>query len=693
MTPTKKIFPTLPIFVFTAAYFHLPIVLADENGLKGDQDNVKRNSESVEVLDVYGRRNQAITEMSEETSKLIQVAGIANDPLSSVFSLPGVVFAGGDDGEPAIRGSSPDDNAFYIDGMPSNYIFHMFGDSIFNTNVVADFTLHPAAFSTQYSNAIGGVFDVRLRDPRNQKISATIDASMFKSGLFVEGGVNDEQAFYFSYRQSLMHLFLDEGEEDDGETITKSPTSNDYQGKYQWLIGDNHKLSFTLNGASDEGGLNISATSEQGRTDPDSIGELKLKTRFDQQGLIWEYFGTSGDKLEFSISHSHDQSQQNYGQGQFVNLTTDRWNTRLAYQFDWQNSHNIRFGLDLAQSKNDYRYDLIPYFCTDHDEDCEANRGDRVQDRDKLTSTDLALYISDTWKISDNLELVAGIRGEKNSYTKQQFIHPRFSLNWYPADGFYVKAKAGSYSRFPNVETALKKLGNPSIKSPKSTHYSIEFGQAFADYWKTSLDVYYKDLGDLPLSVNPPHPQANLHYINKLSGKAIGAEWVIERELHDNWYGWASISWSKSDRTNELTNSTTEYYLDTPLLANLVLNYQLNEFWDLGLRFTARSGAKYTPIVGLRDNPHHPGHFLPVYGNLNSKTLPTYTRLDLQTNYKTSLLGYPAQWTFAVINALGADNVSGYYYAPDGTETIDNFNIQEETGMEMFPYVGLKIQF
>lgn len=124
----------------------------------------KKIKSQIEVIEVNGQRNKPDTEVTEETAKLFKVAGIANDPLSAVFTMPGVVYAGGDaGGEPAIRGSSPEDNAFYIDNMPAGYIFHLFGDSIFNQNVVQDFALHPAAFGSKYGNATGGVFDVKLR--------------------------------------------------------------------------------------------------------------------------------------------------------------------------------------------------------------------------------------------------------------------------------------------------------------------------------------------------------------------------------------------------------------------------------------------------------------------------------------------------------------------------------------------------
>lgn len=656
------------------------------------KDSLK--DKDTEVITVEGRRNQALTELTPETEKLLSIAGLDHDPLSAVYSMPGVVYAGGDDGgAPAIRGSSPDDNAFYIDDLPSGYIFHLFGDSIFNENVVRDFSLEPAAFGSNYGNATGGVFDVKLRDPRNQDISTTLDMSLLKASAMIEGGIADNHAFYLAYRRSLIHLFLPEGEEDEGYTIFKAPVSDDYQGKYQWLIGDKHKLTFTITGASDVGGINISAASEAGRVDPDSIGDLKIKTQFDSQSASWQYYGDNQKIMHFTVGHTIEKEKQSFGQGQFINIDSEIYNARFLYQIDWFESHKLITGIDFKQEDTEYSYDAIPYYCTDHDSDCESRKGERIQDADSLTNKNIAAYIHDQWTITDSLMLDIGLRAEHDDYTDQKFVHPRVALHWYATNNLTFNTKLGTYSRFPDIDTALRKIGNPQIKSPKATHYALGFEYNLNGIWQTSLDLYYKDLNDMARSTDEGEINEELHYTNDLSGSAKGIEWVVRREKQNGWYGWASISWSKSDRTDDITDITTEYYLDTPLLANLVANYELNERWDFGIKLSIRSGQKYTPIVGLYNNPDYEGHYLPQYGELNSKTLPVYHRLDLQANYKTNYFGNKAEWSFAMLNALGSDNISGYYYAPDGTETLTDYTIEGEKGMEMFPSIGLKMQF
>ncbi|MDP2562558.1 TonB-dependent receptor [Psychrobium sp. 1_MG-2023] len=648
----------------------------------------------VEVIEVQGQRNAPLTEVSVQTQKLLNVAGIDNDPLSAVFSLPGVVHSGGDHGgEPAIRGSSPEDNAFFIDNMPVDYIFHIFGDSIFNKNVVQDFSLHSAAFGSEYGNATGGVFDVKLRAPRNQDITTTVDASLLKTGIMVEGGLAEDHAFYISYRRSLIHLFLPEGEEEDGLTIFEAPQSDDYQAKYQWLIGNDHRLTFTALGANDIAGINISEASEEGRLDPDNVGDLEITTGFDSQSLVWDYFGDHSQVLNVVLAHSSESVVQNYGEGQYIRNDEEELNFRVAYQVDIGNDHILSTGGSVERVEADYSYDVIPYFCTDHDADCSAKKGERRQDKDVLTMVNSAFYIKDNWAVSANVELEIGARAEYNDYTEQSFVHPRLAAFWYVSDDLKITTKAGRYSRFPDIDTVLRKLGNPELDAPTATHYSLGADYQINDIWQTSIEVYHKDLEDMALSLDPETDIEQRRYSNDLSGTASGVEWVVKRERENGWYGWASVSWSQSERTDELTNITKDYHLDTPLLGNVVANYQLNERWDFGLRYTIRSGARYTPIIGLRENPDHPNRFLANYGELNAKTLPAYQRLDLQANYKTTIFSHPVEWQFALINALNSDNVSGYYYAAEEGDSLTNFKIEGEADIGMFPSIGLSTQF
>lgn len=656
--------------------------------------HLSTSAEEVEKLEVLGQRNQAQSEPTINTKQLMAIAGIAGDPLAAVFSLPGVVYAEGDDGgEPAIRGSSPEDNAFYIDNMPTDYIFHLFGDSIFNKNLLRNVELEAAAFGSQYGNATGGVFNVALRDPRAQPLEVKIDASLLKTGVMVEGETFEDQAFYFSYRRSLIHLFLSEGDEEDGITIFDAPISDDYQGKYQWRLGNEHKLTFNLNGASDSGGLNISEASEEGRIDPDLVGDLSISEGFDSQGIQWEWFPHQNDRYMVSINHVFSEAETQYGAEQFVLTEDDEYNLRLSAQTTRLDNHTFQLGLDVQRHDFTYSFDVIPYFCNDHTPDCNDQKGERIQGEDNIKATIYALYASDRWQLQPNVALTLGLRAEHDDYTEKRFVHPRAELIWFINPVLSTFVKAGTYSRFPDVDVALPKLGNQAIQPYEAEHISAGVEWDISEDWSTKTEIYHKNLSQLARAVDVNAANADLRYTNDLSGTANGVEWLLEKNLSHDWYGWLSISWSNSDRTDDISQVTTEYYLDTPLVLNAVANYKINDRWDVGFRYSARSGAKYTPITGIKINPDYPDSYVAEYGDLNSETLPYYSRLDIQAKYQYQLFGQDAAWTFALINALAQENVSGYYFKPDGTETPDNFTIEKEKGIGIFPSIGFELTF
>lgn len=60
---------------------------------------------------------------------------------------------------------------------------------------------------------------------------------------------------------------------------------------------------------------------------------------------------------------------------------------------------------------------------------------------------------------------------------------------------------------------------------------------------------------------------------------------------------------------------------DRPVMLNLVVNYQLSQFWLLGFKWSIQSGALYTLIVDVKVNDTYPDVLEPVYGELNSERL------------------------------------------------------------------------
>lgn len=89
------------------------------------------------------------------------------------------------------------------------------------------------------------------------------------------------------------------------------------------------------------------------------------------------------------------------------------------------------------------------------------------------------------------------------------------------------------------------------------------------------------------------------------------------------------------------------------------MSYQRSERFNVGWRWTIRSGAPYTPIESVTENPFFENAVYPVYGDPFSERLPTYSRLDVRLKWDFTLFGrYESSAILDIINALNQRNVS-----------------------------------
>jgi outer membrane receptor protein involved in Fe transport len=342
----------------------------------------------------------------------------------------------------------------------------------------------------------------------------------------------------------------------------------------------------------------------------------------------------------------------------------------------------------------EYAYDIFQQICTDIDPDCDSNLGDRVSDVNTIDISNQFVGITDIWTLSEHWQTELGGQWQHNNYSKETFVLPRFALNYLLSDTSTISLKYGKYNRLQDVNYILPTLGNPALKSQTATHTTLGFEQHLANEWSWSIETYYKKMSDLPLGLDDTDVDANLLYSNDVAGKAYGVDLLINKNRSDKWYGWLSLSYAKSERTNLREDITIDYYADTPLVVNMVLNYQLSDKWNLGFNFTARSGQPYSPIIGVKENPKADGYFLPVYGKPYSERFDLAHRLDVRAEYQSTLWGLDATWVFEVMNIYGQDNSS--YIDLDYANvhsTEDLLIVEESDDFSMRPSIGLSITF
>jgi hypothetical protein len=683
------------------ALFHP--ALAEENQTNNDtQDDTKKEAE---VIRVVGSKEAGI-ELSSE--KILKVPGAGNDPLRAVESLPGVVLANGF--APAVRGSSPNDMYYQTDDVPVGNVFHNDGSSTLYPNLIKSFELKTGAWESEFFDSVGGVIDTKLRDPKMAEFSGTADFSLLRVGALVESQLTDTSAFYFAARQSLIHLYIDALLDDEDFSFTQAPINNDYQFKYINNIDVNNKLTVQATGSNDDVELLFSDDSKFVKQNPDLTGGIGAKQYYHNQSVVWV---NESDFGQTKVITNRLERSSDIQIGQIVDLdaiTTDYLlkvhNTQLV------GDGILKAGVDYRQQNVDYVVSGKSSPCNQEFEECAPTYYSDRTSEDGIIDINFASAFADyDFDLNDAVTLRLGGVYSYNDFTEQGILEPRLGVNWQVNADYKVKLGYGQHHQwFREYKYLSETFGAVDLKQVESTHYIAGLQFEGDSDWAWRLEAYYKDMDKLIVS-NPekqaidqtgsentdPNVQS---YINGATGKAYGIEFLINKAISNDWYGWLSIAYSKTERENEVTGDTFNYAFDLPWIVNAVMNYEIAENWQLGARWRYQSGSLYTPIEGatpiyplgengVPDTNQEVVFYDPIEGGFNSQRLDTFHRLDVRVDYETYWWDMPTNIYFEVLNLYGQKSLSGYDYNEDYTEKEPEYQFPEMP----IPSIGIQIEF
>jgi hypothetical protein len=654
--------------------------------------NISARPPEVEEMIVLGLRKASYTAITEDAEKLVNMPGSFGDPLGAITALPGILTPRGG-GAPAVRGSAPEDNRYYVDGMPAGYIFHDFNTSIFDENVIQDFQLFSAGFGVQYSESTGAIFDIRLRDPENKEATTKLSLSLLRTGIFVETGLTENTAMYLSLRKGLLQYFVKEETEanDDGMRLISAPEDSDYQFKYKWDVNSNNSLTFSLAGANDFAQAEFAELADEVQKNPDFAGDAEIDKEFSSYGINYQYSEDSDKLFRLTLAKYADSELISWGNNYFLNLELDNELARAHYSYSLGNSHKFAVGAEYNNKTYVYQARLIQFVCTDFDLDCQDGRRDLVEAVETLSLAETSIYLLDNWQITNTFNIEAGLQRSGNDYTNDYFVNPRASFAWDWTSSVTFIGSAGNYNRTPDVETILRSVGNPELSSPIAKHFTLGFKGDLSEDWNWIFEAYHKTLAELPLALSENELGGDRFYSNDVEGEVNGLDIMLNKNLSNRWFGWVSLSLAESERTNRRTGATRIYTLDTPVVFNLVANYQISSKWNGGLRFTYQSGEATTKIIGITPNPDYPEHYLPLYAEAFADRLPAYARVDLRFERDLTIFNKESSFFIDIINLLNRENVAERTLDYKKVNSTGELYVRDSVDMGLFGSVGISI--
>lgn len=632
---------------------------ADESVSNTATPENKKVPESLSEVTVISERSSDRVSKSVISGKqLKKIAGSSGDPLKGLQALPGVVSGRG--GQPAVRGSGPGDNAYYVDDLPTGDIFHFGGISVFNADLLKDFNLYSAAFAPRYGDVTGAVIDVALRASRTDRMGGKVNVNLLGADALIEGPINENQSFYFAARRSYIDLFLKQVEQ-KGVTI-QIPNYSDYQGKYILQMGDAGKLTFHLQGASDTLRLKISGTSDIAQKEPIFAGNLAFDNKNSMQALVHESVLFNEALNHLALEHLNFDLTNTIGGAGNIYLAQDSWMLREQLTLPFDVGHELTLGANYERALIKINADLKNATCTQFNPSCDFTSAPRTQLKDQFYSHGWDVSAQDRKRIIPAVTLVTGIRHTYEDYLRKAYTEPRLGIEWDYTQDTLVTTGWGRHNQMPIGQQISKGFGNPHLSHLRADHAVLGVSHKLDTLWSWKSETYYKKFNDL--IVDDPA----LNYVNGASGKAYGLEFLLKKEpSEEQLSGWFALSLSKSLRHNDITGESFRFELDQPVNATLVAEYKLDADYTLSAKWNGHSGTPYTPINGT-SGTYADGRPKPNYAAINSGTLPFYHRLDVRLERGLKMDNYKMEMYFEWNNLYNQQNVVGYSYDPTYTQ-------------------------
>ena len=661
-----------------------------------------------EGLEVTAERLvEKTSKISLSAPELTKAAGSGGDPIKALTSLPGIVPTEEGSAQVYMRGSNANENITWVNGAPVGYLYHFSGfQSTIHPALVDDINVFLGGFPVKYGDALGGVMDVRLREPKKDRQRYNFDISTIASSFLVEGpaGKTNEDSFFVAGRRSYIDLILSPGkaneafedeDDEDPDQIILVPRFYDFQALYRHQLARGHVDSYFF-AAGDATALEIR---DSAKSDPQLAGKARDKIEYQTAGLTWEQqWNNNWDSLT-TVAYIHEKSSSKVGRDDEGNPFYARVEENTLYlqpELRKQLDSSKQFSFGLSSAYADIPVDAYaPRTYREDDPNFDFTSQKKFRLKKTLYAHEVSPFIQLRQQWTDRLTTQVGLRHTNINVTGGFNTHkfsPRLNLEYQATPSTLLTAAWGKYIQMPEGEEIVESFGNPSLLMTEAEHRILGIEHQITPLYNIKAEVYHKPMKNLVIALDENDPPDN--YANKGTGEAYGFDLFIKRKQTQGKMGWLSLSWARSRRTNEITGITRDFSGDQPLTLTAVWGQPFGgswKRWDWSIKAQVHSGRPYTAVTGRhREDPDDPdSRWIAEYGKHNAERLPNYYKVDLRIGRKFLLRESNVKFYLDLQNITFAKNIVEYDYGNE-YERIDN--PKEITGMGFFPYIGVEME-
>ncbi len=652
---------------------------------------VRRSYNRFETLVREKEQRPGAGTVSLGREELSAMPGTYGDPLRALEAMPSMAQGPLAGGQLIVRGAPPRNTAIYIDGVQVPQLYHFgFLRSVIEPEFIDRVDLWVGGAGPQYGRFTAGLVEVRSRKLNDNRFHATADINPLETAFYFGGtvaldgekpaGVPDPYRVRFAvaarrtYVDAWLPLFANvTGRTSTGQIPLVAPLYWDYQAKLEYAPFARHSFSVFAFGSSDElaAGVTLPNTFDLG---------LKFQLTFHRVVARWNFQITENLSSQLQVYSGLDRpflglraSVPNADTHSFleagVRNTAPILGLRHELRYELPPTLSLSFGLDgYAKASRLAAYQRV--VAPEPFEDGKGNLNPRVsRDEGSVFQEDrvrveVAPFFQATFKPIPFVTASSGVRLEVMKYSKNaaEIVPlPRLALRVTPFPGTALIASTGGYAVAPKAYEVSDLFGDSKLTSERSWLSSVGFEHELAPRTTLAVNLFanwrWNVLQSFAVPINVDAdvgmPLLPASYSNAAQGRSYGVDFMLRREMGENFFGWVSYTLSRSEVRPDRRLAWQLFNFDQTHILAVAGQYRLP--WHLPFREWGRSGrlpggilwrtlwallsgdaaigARFRYVTGNPENYILAGLGLPDQEIGETRYSPL-TQLDLRVDYK-----------------------------------------------------------
>ena len=723
------------------------VVSGKENVLTVEMEEEAMALEEVKVV---AEEKGSFNDMSSVSTKLFSIEeterypGSRSDPARMASNFAGVQGSNDSRNDIVVRGNSPSGILWRLEeiDIPNPNHFAISGSaggpvSIINNKYLANSEFFTGAFPSSYGNALGGVFDLKMRNGNNQKHERSFQFGILGTEIGLEGPISKASgsSYLINYRYSTLDYLQG----------LKLKLGTSAVPKYQDI---GLRLNFPTKKAgtfsiSAIGGLSsISIILDTLTKKPEELyGDQNRNQYFNtNMGVgILNHVISLNEKtlLKTSLAYSSqfikpdhylilkDSAFKTYGLPHI--LTGNFTESKITFTSFVKKKINARNSFKTGFFLNEYivgLYDSVKMNSVyETNADSITAKPWKVRVNAKEHFLVAQPYFNYTYKFGKCI-LNAGVHSQWMSLNNAFSVEPRAGIKYSPDEKNMFSIGVGTHSQMqptyiyfaaPDslnnngqiVANTERTQANRNLGFSKSQHVVVGYDYFPQKNLRFKFETYYQYLWNVPVYTVPS--SASLlnrgasftrffpvyDMVNKGTGYNYGLELTIEK-LFSNHYFFlfsGSLYNSKYKGSNGVENNT-DYNgrFATNLLAGVEydIGKKKKNNINIGFKVTYAGGRLYSDVDTMKSNRIM--DIVPLDNATNIRQFEDYFRTDLRVAYKIN--GKKASWEIALdlVNLTNQKNVLALSYSPDPTNPSANPYVKNYQ-LGFLPLFYVKVDF